>query len=638
MNRLWWMAFLAVGMFCPVLVAGEEPAKQPSPLLTLPSTVSGDSLSTAPVRLVDTQVVIPKLDFSGVPLVDALGAISRAYKLSLFVDSTVTGSLSLRLENVSLNDALLFIVKQHNLSWERTGKVLKLFKVSSPPPTPKPLSITFQDSLLSCDLQSVDVREFVRTVTQVTSRNLVLQTGSSGTISGTIVLLPLDKALEALLGANGFTLTKGDNVLYVTQRTDSKSSGGSIRTLDVKCEEGMVTMNVANASLMDVINNIGRSCNTSLLLQSNLDGTVSASFSGKTVDEALLIVLSNTPYTFKEQSGIIFVGSRESEELFVPLLIKLQHVIAATVEPLIPASLSKLVSIKLVKEHNGLIVTGPRTSIARLEAFIKEVDVPTPQVLFEVLVVDYTTTDRAEFGITANNFGRDSGAIFYPNVDISGTGSELNRDLSSLSRHLGIANLGKLPSDFFVRLQAMAQQGKANIHSHPQIASLNGHTASIKIGTTQYFLLKSTTIYPSQQTSVSTQESERFEKIEADMSLEVTPFVNPNGELTVDVNPAFNTPAQAFNSKTPPTINRRELHSTVRLRDGETIVLGGLVQTSKSTTIDKFPILGSIPLLGRLFQNRTSTNINSELIIYVTPHVYYGSEGSVDLTEIMKHK
>ncbi len=635
--RLHTLAFIAVAS---ALLSGEADAQvstaKKSSGDTLPQITAADSVSTTD-RLVDTQLVIPKLDFSGVRLADALAAISRAYKQSLYVDSTVTGTLILRLENVSLNDALLFIVKQHNLSWERTGKVLKLYKVEPPAPAPKPLNITFENKELSCDVQGADIREFVHTVSVVTGQNVVLQTGTSGQVSGTISKLPLEQALQAILGGNGFIITKADNVLYVSVRADSKSPNTGVRSANVQCDSGAVTVNVQSAPLSEVLSGIGRACSVSLIIQTNIEGSVSASFSNQPVEKALLTLLENTPYTFKEESGIYFVGNRESEDLHVSRLIKLEYVIASDVEPLVPASLGKLLSIKLIKEHNGLVVTGARTSIARFEAFVKQIDVPTPQVLFEVLVVDYTTTDRAEFGITANNFGRDSGEVYYPNVDVSTTGPELNRDLTSLSRHLGISNLGKLPDNFFVRLQAMAQQGKANIRSHPQIASLNGHTASIEIGTTQYFLLKSTTIYPSQQSSVSTQESERFEKIEANMSLEVTPYVNPNRELTVDVKPQFNTPASAFDSKTPPTINRRELKSTVRLRDGETIVLGGLVQSSKSTNVEKFPILGSLPLIGRLFQDRSSTNINSELIIYVTPHVYYGSEGSVDLTQLKGH-
>jgi type IV pilus assembly protein PilQ len=276
-----------------------------------------------------------------------------------------------------------------------------------------------------------------------------------------------------------------------------------------------------------------------------------------------------------------------------------------------------------------------------LEAFLKEVDVPVAQVLFEVLVVDYNTTDRAELGITANDFGGDSGRpgqTYFPFIDINQTGAESNATLRSLERRLGFGNLGTLSDNFFIRLRALVSEGKANIRSQPQIASLNGNPASIKVGTTQYFLLKSETIYNNNNSNPTTQTSERFEKIEADLSLEVIPFVSPNRDLIVEVKPQFNTPVGSFDPDTPPTINRRELRSLVRLRDGETIVLGGLVETSETASIEKVPILGSIPILGLLFQNRTKTARQSDLIIYITPHVYYGSEGSVNLDEELKKK
>jgi len=175
----------------------------------------------------------------------------------------------------------------------------------------------------------------------------------------------------------------------------------------------------------------------------------------------------------------------------------------------------------------------------------------------------------------------------------------------------------------------MAQEGKAIVQSHPQIATLNGHSASIKIGTTQYYLLESETIYPSQQSDLSKQTSQRFETIQADMSLVVTPHVSPDGELIVHVAPEFTTPTGDFSADVPPTLNRRVLESTVRLKNGETIVLGGLIQNVQSKTIDKVPILGSLPILGPLFQNRKTEDRRSELMIYVTPYVHFGSEGAV---------
>jgi len=118
------------------------------------------------------------------------------------------------------------------------------------------------------------------------------------------------------------------------------------------------------------------------------------------------------------------------------------------------------------------------------------------------------------------------------------------------------------------------------------------------------------------------------------MTLEVTPYVNRNGDLTVTLNSQFNTPAEAFDPDIPPTLNRRVLTSTVCLKNGETIVLGGLVQNTRSETVEKLPILGSIPIIGRLFRNRSSYDVTSELMIYITPQVYYGSEGSIGIDSI----
>ena len=92
----------------------------------------------------------------------------------------------------------------------------------------------------------------------------------------------------------------------------------------------------------------------------------------------------------------------------------------------------------------------------------------------------------------------------------------------------------------------------------------------------------------------------------------------------MEVHPEFNTPVGTLNANVPPTINSRVLDSTVRLKDGETIILGGLIQESESENINKVPILGDIPLLGRLFRNKRTSLIKSELMIFITPYVFYG--------------
>jgi len=97
--------------------------------------------------------------------------------------------------------------------------------------------------------------------------------------------------------------------------------------------------------------------------------------------------------------------------------------------------------------------------------------------------------------------------------------------------------------------------------------------------------------------------------------------------VTVDIKPEFNTPVGTFSSEIPPTINSRVLDSTVRLKDGETIILGGLIQETEIDNVNKVPILGNIPLLGRLFRNKRTSTVKSELVVFVTPYVFYGDGG-----------
>jgi type IV pilus assembly protein PilQ len=169
----------------------------------------------------------------------------------------------------------------------------------------------------------------------------------------------------------------------------------------------------------------------------------------------------------------------------------------------------------------------------------------------------------------------------------------------------------------------MEQKGIANIKSRPILATLNGHKATLSIGTTQYFLLKTTIPYRDQN-QVLMQESQTFQTIEADVKLEITPYVGADGLITVEIKPDFRSPVGQLSPDIPPTISRRSLSSVVTLREGETIVLGGQMQEMETESRTQVPLLGSIPLLGALFSSSTTTNRKSELLIYVTPHISYG--------------
>ena len=623
-----------------------------SPFLSLPYPANPDSsgnyagLSAYPtdtaeneensdLRLVDTTITIPLLDFSKAGLQDALRSIIRAYKLSAYIDSTVSGTISMRLENVSLNDALLFIFKEYNLAWERTGDILKIYRPATDETSP--LDIKFENGKISLAVENEPLRNFVDTVISLTGRNIIMNDGVQGTLTGRLTGIDFDEGLRALMNSNGFEFSPVNGIYYVDFRYKPGDRNDRKQRFSVYCRDELVTVEAVNVPIIDILATLSENCGFGMVIHTKIEGATTVNCKNRPLDILMGHILMGTSYSFKKSGDIFVIGDKASEDFITTRLIRLEHITSQSLKDLIPAPLAKQVTITPVMEQNGVAVTGAATPILEIENFISDIDLPPPQVLFEAVVVDYNLSEMSEFKLDMDNTAlmRDGLPVhvYYPNIDYSGTGDRLNDHMANLADFLNIKNIGHLAHDFFLRLRIMEEKGVANIHSRPRIAALNGHSASIEIGTSQYFLLESQTIYPSQQTSVSTQTSQRFEVIKADMRLEVTPWVTKSGEIIVQIQPEFNSPAADFNPDVPPTINRRVLKSTVRLRDGETIILGGMIQYNEQATIAKFPLLGSLPLIGRIFQNRKTSKTKSELMVYLTPHIYFGSEGSVEIKE-----
>jgi len=596
------------------------------------STSSSVEAATELEHFVDTTIVIKKLDFSGVLIREALTALARNYGVSIFIDTSVTGDLTMRLENVSLDDAFRLIISENDLNAERVGATLKISKLPTVPPAPPRVKMSLSENKITIDAKKVPIQSFVEDFTELTRVNVTLKRNVSGTITGNVVDLDVKTALHVLLETNDYLLTEKDGVFVVELPEQNTSTGGLSRRYNVRHDDGIYSIDVDNADLATTIAALFSLTGANLSLQTKLSGKVSATVESPDLVGVLGALLKGSAYSYKQIGALYVIGEASSSSLQETRLITLKNLSAETVEKLLPASLMKGLSQSLYKEQNGILVTGPATRLDDVAEFIRRADLPPAQVLFDVLVVEYSKNSTLDYGlgITKKN-SSDTKDIYYPEIDF-----DYQHNLKDLGKRLGITNLGRLTDKFFVRLSALAQDGKAKVIQRPQIAALNGHTASIAIGTTQYFLLDSKTVYPSAQTDVSTQTSQRFETIEANISLEVTPHVTDGDEVIVDIKPEFNTPAgQGFDPDVPPTINKRVLESTVNLRNGETIVLGGIVNSTESVSINKLPLLGDIPLLGKLFQNRNSTKNETELMIYITPHVYYGSEGSIDIQKVL---
>ncbi|MBN1844261.1 MAG: type II secretion system secretin GspD [Sedimentisphaerales bacterium] len=259
------------------------------------------------------------------------------------------------------------------------------------------------------------------------------------------------------------------------------------------------------------------------------------------------------------------------------------------------------------EDTNSILAIAASKHFDKIKLILKELDKPVPQVLIKVLLAEVTHDNSLDLGVEFSLLNlRSSGGSTSTSTDFG---------VAVLSGGLVVQTL---EGDLDVTLRALETQGKLNILSRPYILTSNNQAATITVGEEVPFIRNTRTTETGQ--TINTIEYEDIGII-----LEVTPTINPEGLVTMDVRPEISTTT----AKTVPiseTVDaavfaKRSSESRVAIRDGQTIVIGGLVQDREVETVDKVPLLGDIPLVGLLFQRRQSETQKTELLIFLTPHV-----------------
>ncbi len=274
---------------------------------------------------------------------------------------------------------------------------------------------------------------------------------------------------------------------------------------------------------------------------------------------------------------------------------------------------------------NSLIVTDIPSQFPLIEQTIARLDVKIPQILIEVEMLDIskTTADLlgAKFGDTPFTFTGGERDTIYPFdrnkamanfVKLGGVGFEFE-DAEYRVGTLSFAGLA-------MTLQFLRTQSDTRNLARPRILTLDNETAEISIKTNEAIGLASTTT-SSQSTAVSVSQAER---VETGIFLRVTPQADiDNAEITMAIEPRViqARTGQTFGSQTFKDPEERGTKSVLRVLDGDTIVLGGLLRTNQEETRTSVPVLGRIPFLGAAFRHKDKSESQRELIIFITPHI-----------------
>jgi type II secretion system protein D len=269
------------------------------------------------------------------------------------------------------------------------------------------------------------------------------------------------------------------------------------------------------------------------------------------------------------------------------------------------------------KSNRLLVSTSPRY-IDAVMRMVKELDTAPPQVMIQVLLAEVTVD-------SADTWGSDVRI-----KDIGGSGFTFAGLAAGagVATALGVPNLTFTSTDFDLILRALEAQGKLQVLSSPHIVARNNQVATINVGD-NIAIVQSVERTPQGGTVADVKRED------LGIKLNVTPSISPDGFVRMDLIPEIQTLSQRTTQISEdfaaPVINKRTLQTTVTVKDGQTVVLGGLMQTTQDERRTKVPILGDLWLVGSLFRSSQKSDAKTELLMIVTPRVIYNDEaGSVE--------
>ena len=275
-----------------------------------------------------------------------------------------------------------------------------------------------------------------------------------------------------------------------------------------------------------------------------------------------------------------------------------------------------------------IIVTSPRV-ISEIQHIIAEMDKPARQVMLEARVVEVSTDGLKKLGIDWDLLNRQGFTFVEGTYDSVRVDNALNPSggvsgtLQAFPNTPGtydiwkLGNFTRLPMVFQSFVDLLIHDGNAKVLAQPKLVTLNGKEASMLAGQRIPYLVSQTVFAGGAAAPTQTVQIE-----EVGIKLSITPLINADGFITVHIRPEVSS-VTGFRGIAGdlPVVSTRQAETTVRLKDGSSVLIGGLLAQEKTTTMTKVPLLGNVPWLGAFFRHENTSTSNRDLVIEVTPHL-----------------
>ncbi|MFC1623868.1 secretin N-terminal domain-containing protein [Candidatus Omnitrophota bacterium] len=414
-----------------------------------------------------------------------------------------------------------------------------------------------------------------------------------------------------------------------TDYTVSSKAGPSL--------DNMVSMDFQDADLKTVLKIFSQQAGLNFVASQNIqDRTLTLYFDNVTVEDALSHIMNANNLIYEQRSGSNIFIVKESGRPPIETVTKIYELkYAQLTKPpdeddgggsddeeeeaeileVIRDLLSDGGTLVVDKRSNSLIVTDVPSQFTLIEDVLLRLDVRTRQVMIEAEVIETTTTVADRLGMDwTGGFGVYAGSDLATKWPFKG--ALIDKDLITTDGTMKFSGMG-------FTLRALLSDSDTRILARPKVLTLNNEKAVIKLTSETAVASITTSAGEGSGATVSTSA----ERIKTGITLEVTPQINKDGYITMHVEPTVIVPvasatfAGSGNDAKFVDPQTRSTKTTVMVRDGETLVIGGLISRDDTYVFEKIPFLGDLPFLGAAFRYKSKDETDKELLIFITPRI-----------------
>jgi len=387
------------------------------------------------------------------------------------------------------------------------------------------------------------------------------------------------------------------------------SLGLSVPFASAQTDEGdpLISLAMRDTDIAEVMEMLSRAERINILLSEEVDADVSFSLYDVPLSEAIRSIASAAGYAVERRNDMYFVVARDEagayaeSDLTEIRTFPIQYADPAQLQTMLSPYLSEFGQLTMLVENKMLMVEDTPEFLRRIATLVREVDRQPKQILIEAKILEVTLNEEESFGIDWTSFFQSNGGEgSFGTRGLEGAGASGTQGL-----FFEVAN-----ADLTVMLSALEQDGRIRTLSTPKLLALEYEEASVIVGDRRGYKVT---------TTINQVTTESIEFLESGVILRVTPHVDHDGRVMMDIHPEVSTGGIDVNGI--PSQTTTEVTTRLLVGSGQTVFIGGLIKQTLNETRSGVPVLGRVPGVGLLFSSRELTAVNTETIVIITPRV-----------------